>query len=93
MVSNHKATERHIFVMQVVSLALIWLFVSAVTWWISTLIVVSIKLHDAPDASVGISIIVIPIFIALAGVLTYVFVGLQRNQVDHTTHREGEPEQ
>lgn len=93
MAPNNKGTERHIFIMQVVSIALIWLFVSAVTWWILRLIVVSIKLNDAPNASVGISIVVIPIFITLAGVLTYVFVGLQRNQADHTTHREVGPEQ
>lgn len=93
MAPNDHGTERHIFIMQVVSLALIWLFVSAVSWWILTLIVVSIKLNDAINASVGISIIVIPIFITLAGILTYVFVGLQRHQTDHTTHREVGPEQ
>jgi len=70
------------FILQVISISLIWLLVMGITWWIIRLIVLSMELHDAPDLSVIISIVVIPIFIAIAGTLTYVFVGLQRNKVE-----------
>ncbi len=70
------------FIMQVISISLIWMLVAGITWWIIRLIVLSIELHDAPDLSVIISIVVIPIFIAIASTLTYVFVGLQRNKVE-----------
>jgi len=42
----------------------------------------SIALQDAIDASVGISILVIPIFVTLASILTYVFVGLHKNRIE-----------
>lgn len=83
-------TSRLIFYTQVASISLIWIFVAGVTWWILTLINVAIKLQDMPDASVGISIVVIPIFIMLASTLTYVFVGLQRNQEDKKIEHKSE---
>jgi presenilin-like A22 family membrane protease len=89
-VSQESKTSRYIFILQVVSISLIWIFVSSITWWIIRLISVSLKLHDAPDASVGISIIVIPVFITLASVLTYVFVGLQRHRGDNKIRGESE---
>lgn len=70
------------FILQVISISLIWFLVVGITWWIIRLIVLSIELHDAPDLSVIISIVVIPIFITIASTLTYVFVGLQRNKVE-----------
>ncbi len=73
-------TPRYVFIMQVTSLGFMWVFVGAITWWIFRLITVALELQDAPDASVGISIVVIPIFLILASVLTYVFIGLQRNR-------------
>ena len=90
MVEQKEKTSRLIFYAQVASISLIWIFVSGVTWWILTLIRVAIKLQDMPDASVGISIVVIPIFIMLASTLTYVFIGLQRNQVDKKIEHKSE---
>ncbi|NIM12609.1 MAG: hypothetical protein GTO45_10890 [Candidatus Aminicenantes bacterium] len=75
------------FIMQVISISLIWILVAGITWWVIRLIVLSIELHDAPDLSVIISIVVIPIFIAIASTLTYVFVGLQRNKVEKNQNR------
>ena len=69
-----------IFAAQLASVLLIWVFVFVITLWIINLIMLSIELHDAPGASVAISIIAIPIFIILASVLTYVFVGLQKDK-------------
>jgi len=61
-------------------MALIWIFVTGVTLWIFNLIAVSHKLKDAFDASVGISLVAIPVFITLAMILTYVFIGLQKGK-------------
>ena len=69
-----------IFAMQIASLALIWLIVLLVGWWVLHLLRLSHELHDVPSATFGISIIAIPIFITIASVLTYVFVGLQRGK-------------
>ena len=69
-----------IYFMQVVSLLLIWLFVGTITYWILHLLYVAWQLRDAPDASVGISLVAIPVYITLASVLTYVFAGLRRNR-------------
>ncbi len=73
-------TSKVIYILQILSISLIWLFVFGITWWILRLLIISISLRDAIDASVGISILVIPIFITLASILTYVFIGLQRNK-------------
>lgn len=93
MVPGQSKTPRYVFIMQVTSLGFMWVFVGAITWWIFRLITVALELHDAPDASVGISIIVIPVFLTLAAVLTYVFVGLQRNRTEDSTMNETEGEQ
>ena len=77
--TDKKLNSRLIFFLQIASLSWIWIFVGGVTWWIIRLIIISISLNDAPNASVLISIVVIPVFISLATVLTYVFVGLQRD--------------
>lgn len=66
--------------LQIVSISLIWLLFTGIAVWILTLIKESRKLHDAPDASVGISIVAIPVFFLLAAVLTYVFAGLQKGR-------------
>lgn len=66
--------------LQVVSISLIWLLFTGIAVWVLTLVKESLKLHDAPDASVGISIVAIPVFFLLASVLTYVFVGLRRGR-------------
>lgn len=72
------AGNKIILVAQVVSVTLIWFFVIGISVWIVNLILLSIELHDVPGASIGISIVAIPVFLALACVLTYVFVGLQK---------------
>ncbi|HAB53547.1 MAG: hypothetical protein A2315_01935 [Ignavibacteria bacterium RIFOXYB2_FULL_35_12] len=73
----HKGNKT-IFIAQVISVSLIWVFVISISVWILNLISLSLELDDVPGASVGISIVAIPVFITLAGVLTYVFIGLQR---------------
>jgi cytosine/uracil/thiamine/allantoin permease len=69
---------------QILSLSLIWVLFTAIAVWILNLIKVSIALKDAPDASIGISLVTIPVFFTLASVLTYVFVGLRRGRKEET---------
>ena len=72
--------KKFIYFLQVASMTYIWIFVSGVALWILNLIRVAHKLNDALNASVAISIVAIPVFFTLAGVLTYVFVGLQKGR-------------
>jgi uncharacterized membrane protein YeiH len=82
MSSEAKLSQnRIIFIAQILSVSLIWVFVIGVGFWIANLISLSIELHDVPGASVGISIVAVPVFVILAGVLTYVFVGLQKKHL------------
>ena len=75
---NFYKSNKMIFIAQVISVSLIWVFVISISVWILNLISLSLELDDVPGASVGISIVAIPVFITLAGVLTYVFIGLQK---------------
>ncbi|MGD2113733.1 MAG: hypothetical protein PVG07_01670 [Acidobacteriota bacterium] len=76
--SRAPRTSRWIFALQVVSVTLIWVFVLGISGWIVHLLRLSVWLDDVPSASVGISIVAVPVFLTGAAVLTYVFVGLQR---------------
>jgi len=48
--------------------------------WIASLILLSMKLDDVPSASMGISIVAIPVFLVLLSMFWYVFLGIIRNQ-------------
>ena len=80
--------NRIIFLAQILSVSLIWVFVIGIGVWIVNLILLSVELHDVPGASVGISIVAIPVFVALAGILTYVFVGMQKKSQPKNTSGE-----
>lgn len=68
------------FALQVASVSLIWTFVLGISGWIIHLLRLSQRLQDVPSASIGISIVAIPVFLTGASVLTYVFVGLRRGR-------------
>jgi len=53
-----------------------FLLVGGIIVWIIRLILASWRLDDAIQASVGISIVAIPIFIVFMGVVFYVFWGV-----------------
>jgi hypothetical protein len=76
----NRPENRKLFLAQVASVSLIWIFVLTISGWILNLILLSIELRDVPGASLGISIVAIPVFLTLAGLLTYVFVGLRKEQ-------------
>jgi hypothetical protein len=73
-------TNRLIYLMQLGSLALLWVFVGTICYWILNLIAMAWRLHDVPNASLSISLVAVSVFITIACVLTYVFVGIQRGQ-------------
>ncbi len=72
--------EKTTYIAQVLSISLIWIFVISIAIWIINLLLVSIELKDVPGASIGISIIAIPVFFTLASILTYVFIGLHKEE-------------
>jgi len=72
--------KRLINALQILSISLIWVLFAGIAVWIFNLIRQSLLLRDTPDASVAISIVAIPVFLLLASVLTYVFIGLRRGR-------------
>jgi hypothetical protein len=77
---NRRHWENLIFTLQVGTVIWIWVFVLGISWWILHLLNLSRQLQDVLSASVGISIVAIPVFLTGASVLTYVFVGLRRGR-------------
>ncbi len=69
-----------IYGLQIASVSMIWVFVLSISLWILHLLRLSRRLNDVPSASIGISIVAIPVFLAGAAILTYVFVGLRRGR-------------
>ena len=63
--------NKPVFIFQIISLLFIWLLFSGIAIWIINLLRLSARLHDAPSATIGISIVAIPIFFTLASILTY----------------------
>jgi ABC-type dipeptide/oligopeptide/nickel transport system permease component len=79
--------NKTIHTLQIASIAYIWIFVIAVDIWIISLLVVAKRLDDALNASVAIGILAIPLFLIIAIILTYVFVGLQKHRIkDDAAH-------
>ncbi len=52
------------------------LFVSSIVVWIAHLIRTAWRLGDVPSASIGISLVAIPVFLVLLSVIVSVFWGL-----------------
>lgn len=77
---SKRVESRFVLFLQVLSVAWMWVFVLGISGWIVHLIRLSRRLNDVPSASIGISIVAIPVFLTGASVLTYVFVGLQRER-------------
>lgn len=89
---DKQAEPKWIFGLQIASVSMIWVFVLGISAWILHLLRLSHRLHDVPSASVGISIVAIPVFLTGAAVLTYVFVGLRRG-MEAPTDSKIEPEE
>jgi hypothetical protein len=48
--------------------------------WIISLILLARRLDDVPSASIGISIVAIPVFLTMLAVMWYVFFGIMWNR-------------
>lgn len=51
-------------------------FIGGIITWIGHLIRTAWRLRDVPSASIGISLVAVPVFLTLLGVVLYVFWGL-----------------
>jgi hypothetical protein len=71
---------RLIRTLQVLSIAAMWAFLAGVVAWILNVVRLARSLGDALTASVGISLIAIPVYTLVASVLTFVFFGIQRGR-------------
>ena len=69
-------SDRLVRTLQWIWLSWAFLLVGGIIVWIVHLIVASWRLDDVIQASVGISIVAIPIFIVFMGVVFYVFWGV-----------------
>ena len=65
------------------------LFIGGVVTWISHLIRTAWRLKDVPSASIGISLVAIPVFFTLLGVILYVFWGLLGDRPDRDDPPDG----
>ncbi len=72
--------QKIIFAIQLCTLMGIWIFSIGISIWIIRLIQIANELQDAATGSLAISLVAIPVFLLGASVLTYVFVGLQRER-------------
>jgi hypothetical protein len=74
--------ERSVSEKTVRKLQWLWLVVAfgligGIITWITHLIRTAWRLGDVPSASIGISLVSIPIFLTMLGVILYVFLGLR----------------
>ena len=74
---NRVPNPRMVRAAQLGILALFWIFVMGIITWIIGLIRLSLQLRDIPSASIGISLVAIPVFLLLLGLVNYVFWGLR----------------
>ena len=74
-----EVSERLVRTLQWIWLGGAFLLVGGIIVWIIHLIVASWRLDDVIQASVGISIVAIPIFLVFLGVVFYVFWELRRS--------------
>ena len=63
---------------QFASIAAMWTFGVSITVWVVQLAFVAHDLADAFNASIGITVVALPIYWTIASILTYVFFGLRR---------------
>jgi len=74
--------ERSVSEKTVRKLQWLWLVVAfgligGIITWITHLIRTAWRLGDVPSASIGISLVSIPIFLTMLGVILYVFLGIR----------------
>lgn len=86
--SMRNTSGRVIRFLQYCTVAVMWVFSAAITLWVLQLASVAHALGDAFTASVGITLVALPIYWGLAGILTYTFFGLRRGRSDELTQSD-----
>ncbi len=76
MEQQRAPSERLVRTLQWLWVGVAFLMVGGIITWIIHLILASWALGDVPSASIGISLVAIPIFLTMFGVVFYVFWGL-----------------
>jgi hypothetical protein len=74
--TRHPASGRVVTAIQWTMAGAAALFIGSIVVWITHLIRTAWRLGDVPSASIGISLVAIPVFLVLLGVVLYVFCGL-----------------
>jgi len=64
--------------MQYLSIFLMWTFAAGILIFVPWLIVVAARWNDALNWTLAISLVMTPVYLTVAGTLTYVFIGLRR---------------
>jgi hypothetical protein len=78
MADLRSAPDRTVRAIQWAMAGVAVLFIGGIITWIAHLIRTAWRLGDVPSASIGISIVAIPVFLVLLGVIISVFWGLLR---------------
>jgi len=76
MADRRSAPDRTVRAIQWAMAGVAVLFIGGIIAWITHLIRTAWRLGDVPSASIGISIVAIPVFLTLLGVILYVIVGI-----------------
>jgi hypothetical protein len=76
MADRRSAPDRTVRAIQWAMAGVAVLFIGGIITWITHLIRTAWRLGDTPSASIGISIVAIPVFLTLLGVILYVIVGI-----------------
>lgn len=82
MSGQHPASDRVVRILQWAMAGAVVLFIGGVVSWIIHLIRTAWWLKDVPSASIGISLVAVPVFLTLLGVVLYVFWGLLGDRSD-----------
>jgi hypothetical protein len=77
MRGERSVSERTVRKLQWLWLVVAFGLIGGIITWITHLIRTAWRLGDVPSASIGISIVSIPVFLTMLGVILYVFLGLR----------------
>ena len=80
MSDRSSAFDRRVRAFQWALAVLPVLFIGSIVTWIAHLIRTAWRLGDVPSASIGISLVAIPVFLVLLAVVVSVFWGLLRER-------------
>jgi len=77
MRGERPVSERTVRKLQWLWLVVAFGLIGGIITWITHLIRTAWRLGDVPSASIGISLVSIPIFLTMLGVILYVFLGIR----------------